>query len=482
MAPAELTGVGSEGMEQRVSLITLGVRDLARARAFYEALGWVTRAKPDDDVVFFQAGGLVFALWGRDQLAEDSGVEDAGGWGGVTLAHNVRSPGRGGLRRSRRPAAPARTSSASRRRRSGAATRRRSSTRRATRGRWPTTRAGRSTTTAPSSCRPTSPTAASPCTRLARDEAPVRALADTLLEHRSMASRVDVALRVAGLRVAVAEPECESAAPVRPEPDELRDRRTRLERLAVGAEGHGHKGARTPAAALEPEDGLVHRARHGRDRHAEPLAAGRLAGPLGGGRARWHHERGHERQYRDRRPHGRFSTASSITGIVRGARFRYCTQPGIDLDAALVPLGALVALELAGHHLLLGAVEQQARARVLAEVVVPGRVVALPVIRGDHDQPAVAAGDGEHGRGALGAALRARGGEPRHRQACQPGRERGPAAGELEDRPVDQVQRPRVERATAASSPQSGESSASGRSRRRGCTWGDYPSDPTPTL
>ena len=79
-------------MEQRVTLITLGVRDLAGARAFYEALGWVTRAKPDDDVVFFQAGGLVFALWGRDQLAEDSGVEDAGGWGGVTLAHNVRSP------------------------------------------------------------------------------------------------------------------------------------------------------------------------------------------------------------------------------------------------------------------------------------------------------------------------------------------------------------------------------------------------------
>ena len=91
-APAELTGVGFEAMEQRVSVITLGVRDLARARAFYEALGWVTRAKPDDDVVFFQAGGLVFALWGRDQLAEDSVVEDAGGWGGVTLSYNVRAP------------------------------------------------------------------------------------------------------------------------------------------------------------------------------------------------------------------------------------------------------------------------------------------------------------------------------------------------------------------------------------------------------
>ena len=79
-------------MEQRVSLITLGVRDLARARAFYEALGWTTRAAADDDVVFFQAGGMVVALWDRGRLAEDSGVEDAGGWGGVTLAHNVASP------------------------------------------------------------------------------------------------------------------------------------------------------------------------------------------------------------------------------------------------------------------------------------------------------------------------------------------------------------------------------------------------------
>src|SRR5215218_662849 len=79
-------------MEQRVSLITLGVDDLARARAFYEALGWTTRAEPGDDVVFFQAGRMVVALWGRAALAEDSGVEDTGGWGGITLAHNVRSP------------------------------------------------------------------------------------------------------------------------------------------------------------------------------------------------------------------------------------------------------------------------------------------------------------------------------------------------------------------------------------------------------
>jgi uncharacterized protein len=79
-------------MEQRLTLITLGVRDLARARAFYEALGWTSGAAPEDDVVFFQAGGMVVALWDRARLAEDSGVEDGGGWGGVTLAYNVRSP------------------------------------------------------------------------------------------------------------------------------------------------------------------------------------------------------------------------------------------------------------------------------------------------------------------------------------------------------------------------------------------------------
>jgi uncharacterized protein len=79
-------------MEQRLSLITLGVADLARARAFYEALGWTSGAQPEDDVVFFQAGGMIVALWGRGQLAKDSVVEDNGGWGGITLAHIVRSP------------------------------------------------------------------------------------------------------------------------------------------------------------------------------------------------------------------------------------------------------------------------------------------------------------------------------------------------------------------------------------------------------
>jgi len=79
-------------MEQRVSLVTLGVADLAASRRFYEALGWSSASKPELGVVFFQAGGIVLALWSREELAADSGTVDSGGWGGVTLAHNVRSP------------------------------------------------------------------------------------------------------------------------------------------------------------------------------------------------------------------------------------------------------------------------------------------------------------------------------------------------------------------------------------------------------
>jgi catechol 2,3-dioxygenase-like lactoylglutathione lyase family enzyme len=79
-------------MQQRVSVITLGVTDLGRARAFYEALGWRTGADPGDEVVFFQSGGMVLALWDRAKLAEDSGVELGSGYGGVTLARNVASP------------------------------------------------------------------------------------------------------------------------------------------------------------------------------------------------------------------------------------------------------------------------------------------------------------------------------------------------------------------------------------------------------
>src|SRR5437762_8545176 len=77
-------------MEQRVSLITLGVADVPASRAFYERLGW-TAAMDVQETVFFQAGGSVVTLWSREKLAEDSGVSDDGGWGGITLAHNVRS-------------------------------------------------------------------------------------------------------------------------------------------------------------------------------------------------------------------------------------------------------------------------------------------------------------------------------------------------------------------------------------------------------
>lgn len=78
-------------MDQRVSLVTLGVTDLDRARAFYERIGWTAAPSPPS-VVFFQAGCMVLALWDRAELAQDSATTDAGGWGGVTLAHNVASP------------------------------------------------------------------------------------------------------------------------------------------------------------------------------------------------------------------------------------------------------------------------------------------------------------------------------------------------------------------------------------------------------
>lgn len=78
-------------MEQRVSLVTLGVTDLTRARKFYERLGW--RGQEIEETVFFQAGAVVLVLWGRDKLAADAGIEDrdADGFGGMAMAHNVRS-------------------------------------------------------------------------------------------------------------------------------------------------------------------------------------------------------------------------------------------------------------------------------------------------------------------------------------------------------------------------------------------------------
>lgn len=67
-------------MEQRVSLITLGVADTAKARRFYEGLGW-SGTSPDGELVFFQTGCMIVALWVRDELAHDSTVTDSGGWG-----------------------------------------------------------------------------------------------------------------------------------------------------------------------------------------------------------------------------------------------------------------------------------------------------------------------------------------------------------------------------------------------------------------
>ena len=77
-------------MEQRLSIVTLGVADLGRSRRFYEALGW--RGQEVQETVFFQAGGMALILWGRDKLAADTGLLDdpPPAFGGIVLAHNTR--------------------------------------------------------------------------------------------------------------------------------------------------------------------------------------------------------------------------------------------------------------------------------------------------------------------------------------------------------------------------------------------------------
>jgi uncharacterized protein len=85
-------------MQQRVSIVTLGVADLKRSRAFYERLGW-RRAMSKDDaegIVFFQAGGMGLALYPRHELAKDANPADSNaaaghGFGGITLAYNTRT-------------------------------------------------------------------------------------------------------------------------------------------------------------------------------------------------------------------------------------------------------------------------------------------------------------------------------------------------------------------------------------------------------
>lgn len=79
-------------MEQRISIVTLGVENLERSRAFYERLGWRRSMEKTEGIVFFQAGGLALALYPRAELAKDANVSVEGaGFAGVALAYNARS-------------------------------------------------------------------------------------------------------------------------------------------------------------------------------------------------------------------------------------------------------------------------------------------------------------------------------------------------------------------------------------------------------
>ena len=79
-------------MEQRLSLVTLGVANLVGSRRFYEQLGWRASSASSESVVFFQLGGIGLALFGRAALAQDAGLPGEGsGFGGIALAHNVRT-------------------------------------------------------------------------------------------------------------------------------------------------------------------------------------------------------------------------------------------------------------------------------------------------------------------------------------------------------------------------------------------------------
>jgi uncharacterized protein len=79
-------------MEQRVSIITLGVANLERSRHFYERLGWRRSMAQSEGIVFFQAGGIAVALYPREELAKDANVSpDGTGFQSVTLAYNART-------------------------------------------------------------------------------------------------------------------------------------------------------------------------------------------------------------------------------------------------------------------------------------------------------------------------------------------------------------------------------------------------------
>ena len=79
-------------MEPRISLITLGVADVGRARAFYEALGWRASSASGPEVAFFQGNGLALVLFSRQSFVEDAGITDSPpGFSGIALAYNGRS-------------------------------------------------------------------------------------------------------------------------------------------------------------------------------------------------------------------------------------------------------------------------------------------------------------------------------------------------------------------------------------------------------
>ena len=137
-------------MDQRVSLITLGVEDVGRAQRFYEALGWKLDGGVDDEtdhVAFFQTPAMIVALWDRGKLAADSCVEDDGA-GVESRSPTTWARRRRSTRCSRRRRGPVLGSGAAERPRPGAAIRGSSSIPMAIPGRSPTTRAGRSTRTA----------------------------------------------------------------------------------------------------------------------------------------------------------------------------------------------------------------------------------------------------------------------------------------------------------------------------------------------
>ena len=78
-------------MEQRISIITLGVKNLNQSRKFYERLGWRSSSVSNEGIVFFQTSGMALALYPRSELAADANVAPEGsGFGGVTLAYNTR--------------------------------------------------------------------------------------------------------------------------------------------------------------------------------------------------------------------------------------------------------------------------------------------------------------------------------------------------------------------------------------------------------